>query len=277
MENPFLPNPASIENIKDLASNGDTKLFRIKFKDENVQKKFTFKPGQFVEISVLGIGEAPISICSNPQIKNYFELCIKNVGSVTSALHNMKIGDSIHIRGPYGNGFPFNEVKGKEILFVAGGIGLAPLRGLITQMLANNNDFKKILVLYGARTPGDIIFKEELVEWGKNVEVRTTVDKGDEKWDGNVGVVGALLPKTKVSVESVAFVCGPPIMLKFVIKDLIKLGFNYNNIITTLERKMQCGIGKCGHCNIGSKYVCIDGPVFTFEELEKIPDALEMR
>jgi len=274
MENPYLPNLAVINDVKELTY--DTKLFVLSFKDKNVQENFIYKPGQFVEIGVFGFGEAPISITSSPFVKNCFELCIKNMGNVTNKLHQMKKNDNVYIRGPYGNGFPFDEVKNKDVLFVAGGIGLAPLRGLINEMLAHRNSFGKIQVLYGARTPEDMIFTDELKGWGEKIKVLTIVDKGDFRWKGNVGVVGTLLTNIKDETKNtVAFVCGPQIMIKFVIKDLVKLGFKDEVIITTLERKMQCGIGKCGHCNIGGKYVCIDGPVFTYKQIKDLPEALE--
>ena len=274
MENPYLPNLAVINDVKELTY--DTKLFVLSFKDKNVQENFIYKPGQFVEIGVFGFGEAPISITSSPFVKNCFELCIKNMGNVTNKLHRMKKNDNVYIRGPYGNGFPFDEVKNKDVLFVAGGIGLAPLRGLINEMLAHRNSFGKIQVLYGARTTEDMIFTDELKGWSEKIKVLTTVDKGDFRWKGNVGVVGTLLTNIKDETKNtVAFVCGPPIMIKFVIKDLVKLGFKDEVIITTLERKMQCGIGKCGHCNIGGKYVCIDGPVFTYKQIKDLPEALE--
>ncbi len=274
MENPYIPDLAVIKDIKDLTY--DTKLFRISFKDKNVQKNFSYKPGQFVEIGVFGFGEAPISITSSPSVKNYFELCIKNMGNVTNKLHQMKKNYNVYVRGPYGNAFPFDEVKNKDVLFVDGGIGLAPLRSLIIEMLAHRNEFGKINVLYGARTSEDMIFTYELEEWGKKIKVLTTVDKGDFRWKGNIGVVGTLLPNIKGEPRNTAaFVCGPPIMIKFVIQDMVKLGFKDENIITTFERRMQCGIGKCGHCNIGEKYVCIDGPVFSYKQIKELQGALQ--
>ncbi|MDI6916634.1 MAG: FAD/NAD(P)-binding protein [Thermoplasmatales archaeon] len=274
MENSYIPNSAVINEVRNLTY--DTKLFKLQFKDKNIQKNFDYKPGQFVEIGVFGYGEAPISITSSPSTKDYFELCIKNMGNVTNKLHQMKKNDMVYVRGPYGNSFPFDEVKNKDILFVAGGIGLAPLRSLINEMLAHRNEFGKIQALYGARTPEDMIFTDELEEWSKRIKVLTTVDKGDFRWKGNVGVVGTLLTNIKAETENaVAFVCGPPIMIKFVIQDIVKLGFRDENIITTLERKMQCGIGKCGHCNIGGKYVCTDGPVFTYKQIKELPEALQ--
>ncbi len=274
MENSYIPNLAVIKDVRDLTY--DTKLFKLQFKDKKIQENFIYKPGQFVEIGVFGYGEAPISVTSSPFVKDYFGLCIKNMGNVTNKLHQMKKKDTVYIRGPYGNGFPYDEVKNKDVLFVAGGIGLAPLRSLINEMLAHRNEFGKIQVLYGARTLEDMIFTDELEEWSKKIKVLTTVDKGDFRWKGNVGVVGTLIPNIKGEPENtVAFVCGPPIMIKFVIQDMVKLGFKDENIITTLERKMQCGIGKCGHCNIGGKYVCTDGPVFTYKQIKDLPEALQ--
>lgn len=274
MDNPYLPNLSVINDVKELTY--DTKLFSLSFKDKNLQRKFDYKPGQFVEIGIFGFGEAAISITSSPSTKDYFELCIKNRGDVTNKLHQMKKNDTVYVRGPYGNGFPFDEVKNKDVLFVAGGIGLAPLRSLIKEMLVHRNEFGKIQVIYGAKTPEDMIFTYELKEWSKKIKVLTTVDKKDFRWEGNVGVVGTLLTNIKGETENAtAFVCGPPIMIKFVIQDLVKLGFKDENIITTLERKMQCGIGKCGHCNIGEKYVCIDGPVFSYKQLKNLPEALQ--
>jgi len=274
MDNPYLPDLAVIKDIKDLTY--DTKLFSLSFKDKNLQRKFDYKPGQFVEIGVFGFGEAPISITSSPSTKDYFDLCIKNMGEVTNKLHQMKKNDNVYIRGPYGNGFPFDEVKNKDVLFVAGGIGLAPLRSLINEMLAHRNEFGKIQVLYGARTLDDMIFTHELEEWSKKIKVLTTVDKRDFRWKGNVGVVGTLLTNIKGETENAtAFICGPPIMIKFVIQDMVKLGFKDENIITTLERRMHYGIGKCGHCNIGGKYVCIDGPVFSYKQIKELPEALQ--
>jgi NAD(P)H-flavin reductase len=199
---------------------------------------------------------------------------VAKVGKLTQALHLKREGDTVGFRGPYGNGFPFDEVADKDILFVAGGIGLAPLRSLINQMFAERAKFGRISILYGARYPALLCFRDELSRWAEleNSEVLLTVDNApDNGWQGNIGVVGSLLPKVKLDIEStVSFVCGPPIMIHFVILDLLKIGLPEDRIITTMERRMECGLGKCGHCNIGEKYVCLDGPVFSCQQLREL-------
>ncbi|GAH34907.1 unnamed protein product, partial [marine sediment metagenome] len=210
-------------------------------------------------------------ITSTPSRKGFFELSIKNVGLVSGVLHSLSSGAEVGIRGPFGNGFPYEGVFGKNLLFVGGGIGLAPLRSLINNVLDNRDNFGRIIILYGARTPGDLAFKDEFKTWEDQPDVTmlVTVDRGDEKWTGNVGVVTTLFPKAGIESENaVAFVCGPPVMIPFVIKDLLKLGFTGDTIISTLERHMKCGVGKCGHCCIGHKYVCVDGPVFSYREMK---------
>jgi len=234
-------------------------------------------PGQFLHLTVFGYGEAPISITSSPTQKDCFQLCVRDVGNVTKALHKLEIGDKVGVRGPWGNGFPIEGLKGKNAVFIAGGLGLAPLRSLINYIVDNRRDYGKVWVLSGARTPKDHLFKWEWDRWSKmdRFEVLTTVDRGDDTWKGNVGVVGSLLYKTDIQVENtMVFICGPPIMFRFVTMDLAKLGFKDDMIVSTLERHMKCGVGKCGHCNIGSKYVCMDGPVFTYAEMKKQPGAL---
>jgi len=264
----YLPQLAEITSIEDETS--DVKSFGLRFSDGG----FQYKPGQFVEVSLFGIGECPICICSSPgQVKDGIQITVRRVGSVTHALHGLSVGDEIGIRGPFGNGFPFNEVKGRDILFVGGGIGLPPLRSLINAMLGRRQDFGRVIILYGARTPGDMVYKDELKTWAarQDVEFMMTVDVGDKTWDGNVGVVTTLFPKITVEPpKAVAFTCGPPIMIRFVIIDLLKMGFAPGDIISTLERYMKCGIGKCGHCAIGYKYVCLDGPVFSYEQLKEM-------
>ena len=196
------------------------------------------------------------------------------MGKLTKAIHRKAIGDKIYIRGPYGNSFPLEEVKGKNLFFIAGGIGLPPLRSVIKSVFNMRQDFGRVKILYGAKTPDELCFKDELKSWSNIVdtEVLLTVDKPDENWQGNVGVVTTLWDKTDmVSPDGIAYVCGPPIMLKFVIEKLLNSGFREENIYLTLERYMKCGIGKCGHCNIAEKFVCIDGPVFTYSQLKKIP------
>jgi sulfhydrogenase subunit gamma (sulfur reductase) len=273
MDNRYIPLLARIVQIQ--TETYDTKSFELEFAEPSVKERFQFKPGQFVEASVLGVGEAPFGLSSNPNHPLTFRITVRAVGSVTQALHQLKAGDLIGIRGPFGNGFPFDEVKGKNILFIGGGIGLPPLRSLIEPMLESRPDFQDIQILYGARTPADLVYKDRLLEWAKMKDLRfiMTVDVGDATWTGDVGVVTTLFPKADLKIENtMAFVCGPPIMIKFVIQGLIQQGLNPKNIISTLERYMKCGIGKCGHCAVGHKYICLDGPVFSYQEMLKLPE-----
>jgi len=267
----YLPDIAIIDDMTE--ETGDVTTFTLQFKDKKVQEEFDYRPGQFVEVSVFGVGEIPISITSTPSRPGSLELSIKNVGWVSSALHKFSIGSEIGIRGPFGNGFPYERAFGKNLLFVAGGIGLAPLRSLINFALDNRDRFVNFSILYGARTPSDLVFRKELDLWVERSDVQTliTVDRGDEGWKGNEGVVTTLFPKAVVTSDNtLAFVCGPPVMIPFVIRDLSKLGFSDEAIISTLERHMKCGVGKCGHCCIGDKYVCQDGPVFSYREMKKM-------
>lgn len=272
IKNEYFSSPVVIENIQQ--ESFDTRTFKVSFTDKSIAESFDYKQGQFAEISVLGVGEAPISITSSPSRKGFLEFTIRDIGKVTHAINSLKAGDVFHIRGPYGNSFPFDEIKGKNVVFVSGGIGLAPLRSLINLIFDNRGDFKFVKILYGAKTPDEICFKKELEDWRKmpDTEVWLTVDKPCDGWGCSVGVVTELWKETQVNSENaVAFVCGPPIMMKFVTFKLVESGFKDDSIITTLERYMKCGIGKCGHCNIGEKFVCIDGPVFTYEQLKKFP------
>ena len=273
MSNIYLPNLARIVKIED--ETYDTKTFEFELADPKAKQAFKFRPGQFLEISVPGVGEGPFGLASNPNRPETFRVTLRAVGAVTRALHAKKAGDQVGIRGPFGNGFPFDEYKGKNIIFVGGGIGLPPLRSLIEPMLDARSAFKDFLILYGARTPADQVYQDRLKEWEKMSEIRfgMTVDVGDANWKGNVGVVTTLFPKCNLIVENtVVFVCGPPIMIRFAIMELSKLGFKPENIVSTLERYMKCGVGKCGHCAIGHKYVCVDGPVFNYKEIGKLPE-----
>jgi sulfhydrogenase subunit gamma (sulfur reductase) len=226
-------------------------------------------------VSYFGVGEAPFCVSSSPTKTTAFDITVRSVGSVTRGLHSLNRNDIIGIRGPLGNNFPFEAVKGRDILFIGGGIGLPPLRSLIHYMLDNRNDYGEISILYGARTPSDRVYKNECVEWAKRDDINylDTVDVGDSSWKGRVGVVTILFDEIKPDPErTTAFTCGPPIMIKFVIQGLLEMGFDPQNIITTLERYMKCGVGKCGHCAIGHKYVCVDGPVFSFAEIQRLPE-----
>lgn len=272
MRNEYIPYPAIIESIQTESS--DTKTFKICFKNKKIKDSFTYKPGQFVEMSVLGVGEAPISITSSPSRKGFLQFTVRAVGKVTNAIHKLKAGDVVYIRGPYGNSFPFDEVKGKNLLFVAGGIGLPPLRSIINMVFDNRTDFGRVKILYGAKTPQELCFKEELKQWRKipETEAFLTVDRPTDGWKGHVGVVTTLWDKTPIMPdETIAYVCGPPIMIKFVVQKLSESGFRPEDIYVSLERYMKCGVGKCGHCNIGGKFVCIDGPIFNYAEIKTLP------
>jgi len=254
----------------------DTRTFRLKFKNEEVAKSFSFKAGQFGEYSVFGEGESTFCIASSPTRSEYIECSFKQIGKVTTALKRLSIGDTIGFRGPYGNYFPVDEMKGKNVLFIAGGIGLAPVRCVIWNVLDLRKEFKDVTIVYGARSYKDLVYKRELKEWKERTDIKTvvTLDPGGEvpDWDGEIGFVPAIVEKTAPKAENtVAIVCGPPIMIKFTIPVLQKLGFKEENIITTLENRMKCGLGKCGRCNVGNVYVCKDGPVFTYAQMKELP------
>jgi NAD(P)H-flavin reductase len=253
----------------------DVKSFQVVLDKADSDEGIIYHSGQCAMLSVVGVGEAMISITSTPSRPEYLEFAIKKAGSVTAALHTLRSGAHIGIRGPYGNWFPLEDFVGKDLLFVGGGIGLAPLRSVINNVLDNRKDYGQIDIVYGARTPDDLVFKDELLEkWP--LEPRTnlhlTVDQGDTTWKGHVGFVPAFLESLKPTpANKVVITCGPPIMIKFVLETLKKLGFAADQVVTTLEMKMKCGIGKCGRCNIGGRYVCQDGPVFTMAQLLELP------
>jgi len=266
----YIPRTAVIKNVEQLTY--DTKLFKVRFRDgreSDGSSENDYTPGQFVQVSVLGAGEVPISLCSSPTEDGFFELCVRKIGLVTGAMDTLKKGDELGIRGPYGNGFSMEQIKGQDLLFVAGGIGLAPLRSVIKYVFDNRDDYGRVTILYGARTKEDIVFAEELHQWSKadNIDVLTTIDRAQQGWSGHVGVVTTLLREVRHPAAYKALVCGPSVMIHFTIKELLDLGLNAEDIITTLERHMKCGVGKCGHCYIGGKYVCTDGPVFTYAQL----------
>jgi len=252
----------------------DITTFRLTMDGSDEAGRFEYKSGQFAEVSVPGVGEAPISISSSPTRPGAIEFSIRRVGELTNALHELKPGDKIGIRGPFGNFFPLEEMEGRNLLIIGGGIGLAPLRSVILNIFDNRAKYGKIDIIYGARSPQDLVFTSEYEEWQKveNIRLHLTVDRGDENWKGNVGLVPTFLKELHPSPENTTSItCGPPIMIKFVIQALNEMGFPSEHIVTTLERRMKCGVGKCGRCNIGSKYVCLDGPVFTLKQLKEMP------
>ncbi|MGD0643365.1 MAG: 4Fe-4S dicluster domain-containing protein [Candidatus Bathyarchaeia archaeon] len=251
-------------------------LFEIKLDDGSV---LGHKPGQFVEVSVFGIGEAPISISSPPTKKDAFELCVRKLGDVTTKLHTLNVGDKVGIRGPFGNGFDADFLKNKDLLFIAGGLGLAPLRSLFNYVLDNRKDYGQVTLLYGCKEPRELLFADELLALAKraDVEFKPTVNScpESETWTANVGVITTLIPQINFDPEKTyAIVCGPPIMYKFVIADLKRRNVSDDHIIISLERRMRCGVGKCGHCQINQVYVCKDGPVFNYAKIKGIPEAL---
>jgi NAD(P)H-flavin reductase len=268
--NDYIPKLAKIREIKtEVEGSRAIKTFRTNFIDEN---SFSHRCGQCAMLSVFGKGEAMISISSSPLQKDYLQFSILKTGRVTTALHEMDPGDIIGIRGPYGNGFPINEWKGKNLFFIGGGIGLAPIWSVLQTALGKKEDFAEITLMYGARTSRDIVFGDELEELKKNIAVHLSIDVEEPEWKGYVGFVPANVTDKAFSPENaIAVICGPPIMIKFSIKALQDLGFDDKQIYTTVENKMKCGIGKCGRCNIGSHYICKDGPVYSWAELKKLP------
>lgn len=268
----FLPSPAEIVKIKQLT---DTeKLFEFKFKNG---QELGHAPGQFVEVSLFGYGEAPISVSSSPTKKGSFELAVRKVGNLTGALHKLGEGAVVGIRGPFGRGFPVDELKGKDILFVGGGIGLVPLRSLINYVLDNRSQFGRVIIFFGARSPKERLYTDELAAWSQrqDVEFFETVDRGDETWKGNVGVITTLFPKVEIDAKKMyAVIVGPPIMYRFAILEALGKGITDDKMIVSLERRMKCGLGKCGHCQIQHLYCCKDGPVFKYSEIKGIKEAI---
>lgn len=268
----YLPSPAEIIRAEQLTKM--EKLFEIRLKNG---RDLGHQPGQFVEVSLFGIGEAPISISSSPTQKGSFELAVRAVGNVTKALHSLSSGASLGIRGPFGKGFPVEELKGKDILFVAGGIGLVPLRSLINYVLDNRPAYGRVLVLFGAKTPAEQLFLEELARWraSKEMEYLETVDRSDGQWQGNVGVITTLFRKISIDPKkTVAVIVGPPIMYRFAILEAQAKGIPDDQLIVSLERRMKCGVGKCGHCQINNLYVCQEGPVFNYAKIKDVKEAI---
>lgn len=266
MKNLYQPIDVRLEEVKSETS--AIKTFRLK-----TGGRIGFKTGQFVELTVPGIGEAPFTPSSNPNVKEEMEITIMKAGYVTGILHELQPGTTLGIRGPYGQGYPIEDFYGKEILIVGGGVGLAPLRSFLLTLFSQLNKFKKVLLRYGARSPADVVYKDLLPEWSKKIDVVTTVDVGAEGWKGNVGLVTTILKDLPVDCKNaVAIVCGPPIMMKFTTFKLIDQGFKPENIHLSMEKNMSCGLGKCGHCRCGKYYVCKDGPVLTYDKVKDMHD-----
>ena len=273
-KNIYLPHLATIAEIRD--ETPDVRSLKLVFQDEQMRENFTFRAGQFAEYSAFGAGESTFCIASSPTRKGYIECCFRGVGRVTEALRGLEVGETVGVRGPYGNSFPIEEFEGKNLVFVAGGIALPPLRTVIWNCLDLRDRFKDITIVYGARTESDLVYKDELEEWEERGDVTLvkTVDPGGNSpsWDGRVGFVPTILEEAApAAANTVALVCGPPIMIKFTLPVLEKLGFTDDTIYTTLENRMKCGLGKCGRCNVGNVYVCKDGPVFTAAQVKAMP------
>lgn len=268
----LIPSVAVITDVR--TDTPDVKTFRVLTPDG--KKPFEHMPGQCAMLSIPGVGEALFSITSSPTNREYMEFSIKKCGCLTSWIHMLEPGQQITIRGPYGNGFPVEtELRGKDLLFIAGGIGLAPLRSVINYCLDNRENYGKLQIIYGSRSKDDLVDYQEIIdEWMKaeNVEVNLTIDREQEGWDGHVGFVPNYVKELSPDLGMTVLMCGPPIMIKFSLAGLKELGFTDTQIYTTMELRMKCGIGKCGRCNIGNKYVCKDGPVFRFDELGELPD-----
>lgn len=272
-ESLYLPKTATL--VKSAAMTGKDRFFEFKLDGHDLGHM----PGQFVELSIPGIGEAPISISSSPTKKGSFEMVIRSIGRVTAELHKLAPGQTIGVRGPFGTHFEMDDYKGKDLLFIAGGIGLVPLRSAINFALDNRGDYGKIAILFGCVDPSQRLFTDEIERWKKNKSIifHETVDRADASWKGNCGVITTLIPKIKDLLDpsrTKALVVGPPVMYKFVLLELKNTGFANADIIVSLERHMKCGVGKCGHCQINGVYVCQEGPVFTYESITGLMEAL---
>ena len=275
MQDPLIPSIATITDIR--IDTPDVKTFRVVTLDG--KKPFLHIPGQCAMLSIPGVGEALFSITSSPTNEEFMEFSIKKCGCVTDFLHSIEVGQQITIRGPYGNGFPVDTAfAGKDLLFIAGGIGLAPLRSVINYCRHYRDRYGKIDIVYGSRSKDDLVDYQEIInEWCKEdgLNVHLTIDREQEGWDGHVGFVPNFVKELGFDTNKTAIICGPPIMIKFTLAGLQELGFERTQVYTTMELKMKCGLGKCGRCNIGSKYVCKDGPVFRFDELDELPEEYE--
>jgi len=266
LDNIYLPQQAVIRNI--IRENDLVNTYELTLVDELTNYRFSFQPGQFMMISMPHLGEAPISFSSSPDKADGFGLTIRNSGILTAAVHGLRVGDMVGVRGPYGNAFPLEECKGKNLFFIAGGIGLAPLRPVIEYCLARGEEFGSLTLFYGSKTPEECCFSGDFPRWQQQgMDCRLTVDQATTAWDGQVGLVTSLLEGVNMDDNVMALVCGPGIMIRFVVSQLKDLGMQAEHIVTTLERHMKCGVGICGHCHSGDKLVCMDGPVFTADNL----------
>lgn len=270
---PYAPRAGRIVDFKKFTD----KEAYLRFKFEDGQG-IRYLAGQFMEVSVFGVGEAPISICSGPGQGDDLEMCVRAAGDVTNFLHRCEVGDAVGLRGPFGNGFDMGKVAGMDLLFVAGGLGLAPCRSFIQAALKDRSKFGRVSILYGGRTPKDLLFADDLKIWAKrdDCEFHATVDRPDETWTGNRGVITTLFRKIPRldSAKTAAFIIGPPIMFKFAVLEVLAMGLRKTNIYCSLERRMKCGLGKCGHCQIRNVYVCQEGPIFSYAEVMRLREGI---
>ncbi len=275
--NPYVPAPARIMRIRQLIP--DVRLFDLRFVDPDLAERFTFRPGQFVELSILGVGEGPFSLPSSPTRRGVFQLGIRRAGKMTGYLFDqVSEGDEVGIRGPLGNGFPVETFEGKDLLLVAGGLGMVPLRGLLQYLIDLRGLFGRIILLYGTREPDMVLFRDELESYSRrgDAEILLSVDDTQQKpWAGKVGVVTELMDLIEVDVSrTVAIACGPPVFYKFMLEKLTGAGFGKDQIYLSLERRMECGVGKCGHCAVGYTFTCLHGPVFTLWDALNLPELI---
>ena len=273
--NPYLPETATV--LKIIEETPNIKSFRVRFDDDSVQSAFAFRPGQVGQLGIFGVGEATFAINSSPSQKDYLQFSVMQAGEVTTALHSLSEGDKVGVRAPMGRGFPLEDWRDKNLLYIMGGIGSAALRATVLHTLEQRSDYRDITILYGARTPVDLTFQYDIDDWVARPDVQTiiTVDAPYPGWEGRIGFVPTVLEELAPTPENtIAVTCGPPIMIKFVLQVLERLGFADEQVYTTLEKRMKCGIGICGRCNLGPKYVCVDGPVFSLAELRDLPDEL---
>jgi sulfhydrogenase subunit gamma (sulfur reductase) len=275
-ENPFQPHMARIVRMDRMVP--DNHLFTLRFLDDHLARTFHHHPGQFVMLSVPGAGEMPISISSSPTRPGVLELCVRRVGRVTSALHRMQANDLVGVRGPYGNGYPVQEMKHNDLLLAAGGLGMAPLRSLLWYALDRRDEFRNITLMYGSKRPEDMLFRAELQALVDRSDVNCllTVDADPSgTWKNHVGLLPTMFDYARITpLSTYAAVCGPPVVYKFVLRKLLELGFPKNRILMSLERRMKCGVGKCGHCSIGYKYTCLQGPIFTYWDAINLPEMI---
>ena len=277
MPSPYIPMLTRVKSIISENEVRDIKTIELEFQKKEEYKAFDYIPGQFAEISIIGKGECPIGIASSPTEEGTIKFTIKKMGTVTSSFHNSDIGDTIGVRGPLGNGWPMEELKGQNIVVIGGGFAFSTLRSLVLYVLDDKHrkDYGDITVIYGNRDSGEVLYRDVLEEWEKrdDIKVVLTIDREEEGWTRKVGFVAAIVKEVAPSPDNaVAIICGPPIMIRTAVDELVKIGWKDEKILNSLEMRMKCGIGKCGRCNIGEKFVCIDGPVFSLAELKKMPN-----